>query len=671
MNLRRASITLLLVPLACATSNTPAAAPVVPVPAATPPPSTSSVAVARATTPSEEDAAIPISTRNPSWGSRVAPVTIVEFADLQCPYSRKVVDTLSALREAYGPEKLRIVWKNNPLPFHPNAASAAEAATGVFIAGGRDAFWRFHDLAFGNQKSLSRDQYLVWAQQVGVVDVSAYSAGLDGHQWSFAVEEDRHEAATLGATGTPSFFINGVPVTGAQPIDTFRKIIDEQLARAQAQLDAGTPPERVYAKLAADNHAVALLDQQRKDREKAAAADERARTVFKIPLGKAPARGPATALVTIVEFADFQCPFSARVQPTLDALRAEYGDKLRIVWKNEPLPFHKAGEPAAEAALEVRAEKGDAAFWDMHDRLFAAQKNLVQGDAPDTDAIADLANAAGGNRGRVQAAMAGRTFKAQITADADLADDFKATGTPSFFVNGRPIVGAQPKEKFEKLIDEEMGKAEILVKQGVRPADVYATVTKNGAGAVPPEQRDLPSPMPAGDPVRGNAAAPVTVHEWADFQCPFCAREESTLQKIVQEYGSKIRFVWHDLPLPTHAQASLSAEAAREAFAQKGVAGFWAMHDALYANQGHLERADLDGYASTLHLDAGRWAAALDGEQHASEIDADAKAAGYAGITGTPGFLVVAHGASRGYFLSGAQDARLRKLIDRALTEAR
>jgi protein-disulfide isomerase len=669
MNLRRALPSLALLAVACGRPSVPSPAPPVPstppAASAVPPSPLASGAIAQDAPVSEEDAAVPVSTRNPTWGSRLAPVTIVEFADLQCPYSKKVQATLSALRETYGPDKLRIVWKNNPLPFHTSAAGAAEAAMGVFVAAGRDAFWKFHDLAFASQTSLSRDQYPLWAQQAGVRDVAAYSAGLDGHQWTFVVEEDKHQAATLGATGTPAFFINGVFLSGAQPLDAFKAVIDDQLLKAQAQLDAGAPPDRLYARLAADGRAADAAKPQHKQSD-----DDQARTVFKIPLGKAPVRGLPTALVTIVEFADFQCPFSARVQPTLDALRAEYGDKLRIVWRNEPLPFHKAAEPAAEAALEVRDEKGDAAFWDVHDRLFASQKSMVQGDAPNLDFLADAATAAGGSRARVRLAIAGRTHKADITADGNLADDFQATGTPTFFINGRHVVGAQPKEKFEKIIDEEIGKAQALVAQGVRPADVYAALTRDGSGPAEPEKRDLPT-LPSGDPVRGAAAARVTVHEWADFQCPFCGREEPTVQQIVKDYGGRIRVVWHDLPLPMHALAGKAAQAAREALAQKGVKGFWDMHDILFTNQAHLERADLDGYAVALHLDPTRWAAALDGDLHASDIEADEKAAGLAGIHGTPAFMVVAGGASRGYFLSGAQDARLRRLIDRALAEVR
>ena len=145
------------------------------------------------------------------------------------------------------------------------------------------------------------------------------------------------------------------------------------MAQAEAAIASGTPRERVYAKVAGDNWKPAP-----DPKAQAEESSPDAGTVFKVPVDKSPSRGPAGALVTIVEFGDFQCPFCGRVEPTLTALRGKYGDKIRLVWKNAPLPFHAAAEPAAEAALEVRAEKGDAAFWDVHDRLFAAQKSLMK-----------------------------------------------------------------------------------------------------------------------------------------------------------------------------------------------------------------------------------------------------------------------------------------------------
>jgi protein-disulfide isomerase len=621
--------------------------------------------------PSEESAAVPISPRNPTWGSRLAPVTIVEFAELQDPYTSKVWPTLTTLREIYGSEKLRIVWKNDPLPFHTNAQSAAEAAMGVFALSGADAFWRFHDLALENQQGLGRDAYLKWAELAGVRDTAAFAAGLDSHQWAFAVEQDTREGKTIDVKGTPTFFVNGVRVDGAQPFATFAKTIDEQLAKAQTEVAAGTPPERVYSKLAANARAAARLT-EKNEKKADAAQEDREGIVHKVPLGKAPILGPPMALVTIVEFADFQCPFSARVQETLRSLRAEYGNKLRIVWRNHPLPFHKAAEAAAEAAMEVRAQKGEPAFWAMHDKLFADQKDLMKDDAPNVDYIADLASDAGANRDRVKTAIAKGTHRREIEADADLAEDFKMFGTPNFFINGRPFLGAQPKEKFEKIIDEEVTRAQALLDSGVKGADLYAKLTKDGVGIPEPDKKDVPGTLPKSAPTMGGANAKVVVHEWADFQCPFSARAAPTMQQLLKDYGGRVQLVWHDLPLPNHAHARDAAQAAREAFEQKGSLGFSAMHDKLFANQQHLTRADLDAYATELGLDMARWAAALDGNSHGADVDFDGKTAGDAGITGTPGFIVASAGASRGYFVSGAQSYhKFRRLIERALAEAK
>ena len=97
---------------------------------------------------SEDDAGVPLGPSDPTWGSRTAPVTIVEFADFQCPFCARAEPTLAQIRKTYGPEKVRIVWKHSPLDFHANARPAAEAGAGVRALAGDDAFWRFLDLVF-------------------------------------------------------------------------------------------------------------------------------------------------------------------------------------------------------------------------------------------------------------------------------------------------------------------------------------------------------------------------------------------------------------------------------------------------------------------------------------------------------------------------------------------
>ncbi len=472
-------------------------------------------------------------------------------------------------------------------------------------------------------------------------------------------------ARDVGAKGTPWFFVNGIRITGAQPFEAFQSVVDAQLAAAQAKLAAGTPPDRVYAVLSKENRAAQPPEEDDDDRPDT-------KTVHKVPVGSSPSRGPAGALVTIVEFADYECPFCMRVEPTLKQLFTDYGPKVRLVFKNEPLPFHKRAEPAAEAALEVRAEKGDAGFWAMHDSMFTEPRDLSD------DGLVRLAVAAGAKADKVQAAIDKHTHGDEIEADGDVADDFGANGTPHFFINGRRLVGAQPVQAFAAIVDEEVKKAQALVDAGTKPEAVYDALTKDGATPPEPDKADVDG-LPASDPARGPATARVTVHEFADFQCPFCARAETTVRAVAKTYGERVRFVWHDLPLSMHENAVPAARAAREARKQKGDKGFWSMHDAMFVAgpdgkvqvPTNVARDDLDRDAKAIGLDMGQWAKAMDGDAHKDEIDLDAEAAGKLGFDGTPTFVVVPAGTKSGYVLSGAQSfSKFRRLVDRALSEA-
>jgi protein-disulfide isomerase len=610
----------------------------------------------------DSESPVPVSSKDPMWGKRDAPVTIAIWSDFQCPFCSRVEPTLDQVKTTYGPDKVRLIWKNNPLPFHNNAKPAAEAAQGAFALGGNDAFWKWHDTAFKNQSALGTDSYVKWAQDAGVKDIAAYKAGLDSHKWADKVDKDLNDGKAAGVQGTPAFFVNGVFINGAQPFDAFKKTIDQELAKAQAKIAAGTPKNRVYVTMTKENktNAPPAADAKKDEQPK-----EDTTTVFRVPVGSSPVLGSPNALVTIIEFSDFQCPFCSRVEPTLKAIRDKYGDKVRMVWKNEPLPFHNRAEPAAEVAMEVRAEKGDKGFWAVHDILFNNQK--AQAD----DDLVGYATQAGASADKVKDAIANHTHKKEIDADNDLSQDFQASGTPHFFVNGRRLVGAVPEEKFDAIIDEEIPKAQALISKGTKPSDVYDALTKDGKGPPPPEMKDVPANLPTNDPARGNLKAKVTVHEWSDFQCPFCGRVEPTVAQVMKDYGDKIKFVWHDLPLPMHADAPLASEAGREAFAQKGPSAFWTLHDKLFSNQQKIKREDLDGYATEMGLDMGKWKTALDGSTHSAEIEADKTAANSDSISGTPAFLVVVNGAKQGYFISGAQPyGAFHKVIDRALSDA-
>lgn len=638
---------------------------------------------------SDEDAAVPVSSKDPVWGNRTAPVTLVIFSDFQCPFCTRVEGTINQLKEKYGKDKLRVVWKNNPLAFHPNAKPAAIAAEAVFRLGGSNAFWKFHDTAFAHQRELSPENYEKWAGEAGV-DKMKFKELVAKPELAAKVDADMAVGKAAGVTGTPASFINGVFLSGAQPVDKFTAIIDEQLAAAKAAIASGTPAAKVYAKLSGENKAKAPAPAKRPDRPQRPAEDDK--TVWKVPVGTSPARGKADALVTIVEFSDFQCPFCGRVEPTLAQIEKTYGDKVRIVWKHNPLPFHPRAEPASELTIEAGKQKGDKGFWAAHDLLF---KKECQGkDAADKQScesgggkwvdhqvkltdedLLGYAKELGLDEAKVKAAIAEKKYNADITADQELADDLQANGTPHFFVNGRRLVGAQPFEKFKTMIDEEITKAQALLGKGIAGKDLYNEIIKNGKEPPPPERKTVDAPSPD-SPWKGGEKAKVVMEVFSDFQCPFCKRVETTLSQVEKSYGDKIRIVWRHKPLPMHQDAPLASEASQEVWKQKGKEGFWKYHDMLFEKQGtpdSLKRPALESYAEQLGVDMTKFKQALDTNAHKAFVASESAVADKAQISGTPAAVVgtIEKGQLTGYFISGAQPfGKFKKMIDKALKEA-
>ncbi len=603
---------------------------------------------------SDEAAPVPISSKDPMWGSREAPVTLVVFSDFECPFCSRVNPTIEQVQKTYTDKKVRIVWKNSPLPFHKNAKPAAEAAAGVMALKGSDAFWKFHKAAFANQQSLNQESFEKWAKDAGV-DAAAFKAGLAGHKWADKVEKDLAVSKSVGVNGTPATMINGILVSGAQPFEKFKAVIDQELEKADKKTKAGVAKDKLYVELTKDNFKNAPKEEEEEEKEDT-------KSVFKIPVGTAPVLGNPNALVTIIEYSDFQCPYCKKTEDTLKQVRDTYGDKVRLVWKDETLPFHPRAIPAATLAREARSQKGDKGFWDAHDKLFGTQPKLEDGD------LEAVAKDLGLNIDKWKANAKAEKWNDDIDVDNDQAAAFEANGTPHFFINGRRLVGAQPFEKFKAIIDEEVTKAQGLLAKGTKPEKLYEELIKDGKGPKEepaPEKKEVKG-IPAGSPFKGAANAKVVIHEYSDFQCPFCSRVEPTIEKVLKKYGDRVKLVWHDKPLPMHPDAPLASEAAREAFKQKGADAFWKMHDVMFKNQQKLKREDLDGYAKDLGLDMDKFKTALDSRAHKATIDAESKAGDDMQISGTPAFLI------NGYFISGAQPyGKFKQAIELALKEAK
>ena len=182
-----------------------------------------------------------------------------------------------------------------------------------------------------------------------------------------------------------------------------------------------------------------------------------------------PVRGDPRALVTIVEFGDFQDPFTARLETTLADVLKKYGSDVRVVWKDYPLAFHYEARPAAKAARVALLEGGPSDFWKFHDKILGNQKDLrTDLSTWSTDFGADP-SAMGRN---------GKRAEALIDAGTQLAKDLGVPGTPCSFIDGEKLSGARAQADFEKIIDVHLSEAKKLLASGTAREDLYAELVE-------------------------------------------------------------------------------------------------------------------------------------------------------------------------------------------------
>ncbi len=173
------------------------------------------------------------------------------------------------------------------------------------------------------------------------------------------------------------------------------------------------------------------------------------RPSFNVEVGDAPIKGNKDAKVTIVEFSDFQCPFCAKGTEVIDGITKKYGNKVKIAFKNFPLPFHKQAKQAAIAGLCAQ-EQGDDKFWKLHDKMFSDQTKL------DKDSLKSSAKSLGLDSEKFNKCLDENKHDAKVESDIESGKKVGVKSTPTFFVNGKLISGAQPLEVFSEIIDEEL-----------------------------------------------------------------------------------------------------------------------------------------------------------------------------------------------------------------------
>ena len=167
----------------------------------------------------------------PARGAATAPVTIVEFSDFLCPFCKRVQATLDEIARRYG-DKVRFVFRNFPIEqLHPGAQRAAEAAR---CAGEQGKFWPYHDVLFGKPARPGHEDLVAYAGEVGL-DAQSFSSCLRSGKYAEAVQKDVNAGKQLGINGTPAFFVNGRAVVGAQPVETFVQVIEDELSRRKSR----------------------------------------------------------------------------------------------------------------------------------------------------------------------------------------------------------------------------------------------------------------------------------------------------------------------------------------------------------------------------------------------------------------------------------------------------
>jgi protein-disulfide isomerase len=375
----------------------------------------------------------------------------------------------------------------------------------------------------------------------------------------------------------------------------------------------------------------------------------------RVPIDGMPVFGSSRALVTIVAFSDYECPYCAKADKTIATLRSELGDDVRVVVATRPLAMHEHAASAARALLAA-AEQGKAEA--MHARLFADRAAL------DDAGLTASARAIGLDLWAFDAARSGPSTADALARIEALATSLDVNGTPTFFVNGRRMVGARTYDIFRAVVEEERIRAQEMVAGGVAREHVYATLM--AAAPVPaaptraPEIDDTAVDVALdGAPARGPNRAPVTIALFSDFECPYCVKAEATLRALEATYPRQVRVAFRHRPLPMHEHARLAAKASLAAEAQ---GRFWEYHDVLVAHRDALDRASLDGYARTVGLDLARFGRDIDDPRFEARITADETQAAKLHVEGTPTAFV------NGRRIVGAQPlAVYRAAVERAL----
>jgi protein-disulfide isomerase len=342
--------------------------------------------------------------RSPVRGSKDAPVTIIEFSDMQCPFCAKAAPALVELMAQY-PGQIRWVFKSFPLPFHSDSELAHRA---VLAAERQGKFWEMHDLIFSDQRNIKRDDLLRKAQSLDL-DMARFAADLDSEDLKHRVASDLNDGQRSNVTATPTFFINGKEYSGALSLNQFRAIVAKDLLVGAAGHFADVPGEK--------------------------------QSEISI--------GASNSPITLIWFSDLGSSLTVQATLQLRELLKTHPGKIRLVFKNCPLETHPGAIRLHEAALAANAQ---GKFWEMHDLI------IRNPEKTDKAALLSYALPLGLDLARFEHELDIDQYRRIIDQDLKEARSRDVNGTPVFFVNATRIDGLRSQQVLNTLVESELAR---------------------------------------------------------------------------------------------------------------------------------------------------------------------------------------------------------------------
>ena len=342
--------------------------------------------------------------RSPVRGSKEAPVTIIEFSDMQCPFCGKAAPTLVELMAQY-PGRIRWVFKSFPLPFHSDSELAHRAA---LAADRQGKFWEMHDLIFSDQRNIKRDDLLRKAQSLDL-DMARFAADLDSEDLKQRVASDFNDGLRSNVTATPTFFVNGKEYSGALSLNQFRAIVAKDLPAGAAGRFADVPGEK--------------------------------QSEISI--------GDSNSPITLTWFSDLGSSLTVQATLQLRELLKTHPGKIRLVFKNCPLETHPGAIRLHEAALAANAQ---GKFWEMHDLM------IRNPERTDKATLLSYASRLGLDLARFEKELDGDQYRRIIDQDLKEARSRDVNGTPVFFLNSIRIDGLRSQQVLNTLVESELAR---------------------------------------------------------------------------------------------------------------------------------------------------------------------------------------------------------------------